>query len=154
MWGLVWYFYHCSFTDELAETRRGSLASVRFSYKKLIVATSGTSHPPELYSGQGVWAGAVVPGMGNRSPVLSVRMSCELGWCGSTTTFQVAWRMGQCCAPCHYVSSSLTCKCLFAGDPILQLLESRKGDREAQVFVRQRRQRAKQASQHPPRPGQ
>ncbi|XP_073092034.1 protein unc-13 homolog D isoform X2 [Manis javanica] len=40
------------------------------------------------------------------------------------------------------------------GDPILQLLESRKGDREAQVFVRQRRQRAKQASQHPPRPGQ
>ncbi|XP_032726487.1 protein unc-13 homolog D isoform X2 [Lontra canadensis] len=40
------------------------------------------------------------------------------------------------------------------GDPILQLLESRKGDREAQVFVRLRRQRAKQASQHAPRPGQ
>ncbi|KAB0400738.1 hypothetical protein E2I00_008366 [Balaenoptera physalus] len=36
------------------------------------------------------------------------------------------------------------------GDPILQLLESRKGDREAQVFVRLRRQRAKQASQHAP----
>uniref|UniRef100_A0A2K6SNA3 Unc-13 homolog D n=1 Tax=Saimiri boliviensis boliviensis TaxID=39432 RepID=A0A2K6SNA3_SAIBB len=30
------------------------------------------------------------------------------------------------------------------GDPILQLLEGRKGDREAQVFVRLRRQRAKQ----------
>lgn len=42
---------------------------------------------------------------------------------------------------------------LFAGDPILQLLESRKGDREAQVFVRLRRQRAKQASQHAPWPG-
>ncbi|XP_021096693.1 protein unc-13 homolog D isoform X2 [Heterocephalus glaber] len=40
------------------------------------------------------------------------------------------------------------------GDPILQLLEGRKGDREAQAFVRLRRQRAKQASQHPPRPGQ
>ncbi|KAG8509595.1 Protein unc-13D [Galemys pyrenaicus] len=40
------------------------------------------------------------------------------------------------------------------GDPILQLLESRKGDREAQLFVRLRRQRAKQASQHAPRPGQ
>ncbi|XP_032178497.1 protein unc-13 homolog D isoform X5 [Mustela erminea] len=40
------------------------------------------------------------------------------------------------------------------GDPVLQLLESRKGDREAQVFVRLRRQRAKQASQHAPRPGQ
>ncbi|XP_063097940.1 protein unc-13 homolog D isoform X3 [Cavia porcellus] len=40
------------------------------------------------------------------------------------------------------------------GDPILQLLESRKGDREAQAFVRLRRQRAKQASQHAPRPGQ
>ncbi|XP_034881883.1 protein unc-13 homolog D isoform X1 [Mirounga leonina] len=39
------------------------------------------------------------------------------------------------------------------GDPILQLLESRKGDREAQAFVRLRRQRAKQASQHAPRPG-
>ncbi|XP_045841608.1 protein unc-13 homolog D isoform X3 [Meles meles] len=39
-------------------------------------------------------------------------------------------------------------------DPILQLLESRKGDREAQVFVRLRRQRARQASQHAPRPGQ
>ncbi|XP_032946144.1 protein unc-13 homolog D isoform X2 [Rhinolophus ferrumequinum] len=39
------------------------------------------------------------------------------------------------------------------GDPILQLLESRKGDREAQVFVKLRRQRAKQASQHAPRPG-
>ncbi|XP_042823436.1 protein unc-13 homolog D isoform X1 [Panthera tigris] len=39
------------------------------------------------------------------------------------------------------------------GDPILQLLESRKGDREAQVFVRLRRQRAKQASQHAPKPG-
>uniref|UniRef100_A0A8C9DEB3 Unc-13 homolog D n=1 Tax=Prolemur simus TaxID=1328070 RepID=A0A8C9DEB3_PROSS len=39
------------------------------------------------------------------------------------------------------------------GEPILQLLESRKGDREAQVFVRLRRQRAKQASQHAPRPG-
>uniref|UniRef100_A0A287AM91 Unc-13 homolog D n=1 Tax=Sus scrofa TaxID=9823 RepID=A0A287AM91_PIG len=36
------------------------------------------------------------------------------------------------------------------GDPVLQLLESRKGDREAQGFVRLRRQRAKQASQHPP----
>ena len=42
---------------------------------------------------------------------------------------------------------------LFAGDPILQLLESRKGDREAQAFVRLRRQRAKKASQHGPRPG-
>lgn len=40
---------------------------------------------------------------------------------------------------------------LFAGDPILQLLESRKGDREAQAFVRLRRQRAKQASQQPGR---
>ncbi|XP_024616608.1 protein unc-13 homolog D isoform X2 [Neophocaena asiaeorientalis asiaeorientalis] len=39
------------------------------------------------------------------------------------------------------------------GDPILQLLESRKGDREAQVFVRLRRQRARQASQHAPWPG-
>ncbi|XP_062071427.1 protein unc-13 homolog D isoform X1 [Lepus europaeus] len=39
------------------------------------------------------------------------------------------------------------------GDPILQLLESRKGDREAQVFVRLRRLRAKQASQHTPRSG-
>ncbi|XP_077019975.1 protein unc-13 homolog D isoform X2 [Tamandua tetradactyla] len=39
------------------------------------------------------------------------------------------------------------------GDPILQLLESRRGDREAQTFVRQRRQRAKQAAQHPPQPG-
>ncbi|XP_045155793.1 protein unc-13 homolog D isoform X2 [Echinops telfairi] len=37
------------------------------------------------------------------------------------------------------------------GDPILQLLESRKGDREAQAFVRVRRQRAKQAAQHAPR---
>ncbi|OWK14275.1 hypothetical protein Celaphus_00001621 [Cervus elaphus hippelaphus] len=37
------------------------------------------------------------------------------------------------------------------GDPILQLLESRKGDREAQAFVRLRRQRAKQASQQPGR---
>uniref|UniRef100_A0A8C8TC70 Protein unc-13 homolog D n=1 Tax=Peromyscus maniculatus bairdii TaxID=230844 RepID=A0A8C8TC70_PERMB len=34
------------------------------------------------------------------------------------------------------------------GDPILQLLESRKSDREAQAFVKLRRQRAKQASQH------
>ncbi|XP_076791570.1 protein unc-13 homolog D isoform X2 [Arvicanthis niloticus] len=34
------------------------------------------------------------------------------------------------------------------GDPILRLLESRKGDREAQAFVKLRRQRAKQASQH------
>ncbi|XP_075846226.1 protein unc-13 homolog D isoform X1 [Microtus pennsylvanicus] len=40
------------------------------------------------------------------------------------------------------------------GDPILQLLESRKGDREAQAFVKLRRQRAKQASQHAPPPGQ
>ncbi|XP_039715166.1 protein unc-13 homolog D isoform X3 [Pteropus medius] len=40
------------------------------------------------------------------------------------------------------------------GDPILQLLESRKGDREAQVFVKLRRQRAKQASQHAVRLGQ
>ncbi|XP_037350217.1 protein unc-13 homolog D [Talpa occidentalis] len=40
------------------------------------------------------------------------------------------------------------------GDPILQLLESRKGDREAQQFVRLRRQRAKQASQHSPQPEQ
>ncbi|KAM7334597.1 hypothetical protein ACRRTK_007917 [Alexandromys fortis] len=39
------------------------------------------------------------------------------------------------------------------GDPILQLLESRKGDREAQAFVKLRRQRAKQASQHAPLPG-
>ncbi|XP_077610771.1 protein unc-13 homolog D-like [Crocuta crocuta] len=39
------------------------------------------------------------------------------------------------------------------GDPILQLLESRKGDREAQVFARLRRQRAKQASQHAPKLG-
>ncbi|XP_075415568.1 protein unc-13 homolog D [Tenrec ecaudatus] len=39
------------------------------------------------------------------------------------------------------------------GDPILQLLESRKGDREAQAFVRVRRQRAKQAAQHAPRLG-
>ncbi|XP_006886265.1 PREDICTED: protein unc-13 homolog D [Elephantulus edwardii] len=39
------------------------------------------------------------------------------------------------------------------GDPILQLLENRKGDREAQAFVRLRRQRAKQAAQHLPRPG-
>ncbi|XP_037666762.1 protein unc-13 homolog D isoform X2 [Choloepus didactylus] len=39
------------------------------------------------------------------------------------------------------------------GDPILQLLESRKGDREAQGFVRLRRQRAKQASQHALQPG-
>lgn len=39
------------------------------------------------------------------------------------------------------------------GDPILQLLESRKGDREAQAFVKLRRQRAKQASQHAPPPG-
>ncbi|XP_037596983.1 protein unc-13 homolog D isoform X1 [Cebus imitator] len=38
------------------------------------------------------------------------------------------------------------------GEPILQLLEGRKGDREAQVFVRLRRQRAKQASQHALRP--
>lgn len=36
------------------------------------------------------------------------------------------------------------------GDPILRLLESRKGDREAQAFVKLRRQRAKQASQHAP----
>ncbi|KAK2112070.1 Protein unc-13 D [Saguinus oedipus] len=41
---------------------------------------------------------------------------------------------------------------LSTGDPILQLLEGRKGDREAQVFVRLRRQRAKQASQHALRP--
>ncbi|XP_052611819.1 protein unc-13 homolog D isoform X2 [Peromyscus californicus insignis] len=34
------------------------------------------------------------------------------------------------------------------GDPILQLLESRKSDREAQAFIKLRRQRAKQASQH------
>ncbi|KAM6164831.1 protein unc-13 homolog D isoform 2-T2 [Rhynchocyon petersi] len=39
------------------------------------------------------------------------------------------------------------------GDPILQLLENRKGDREAQAFVRARRQRAKQAAQHALRPG-
>lgn len=40
------------------------------------------------------------------------------------------------------------------GDLILQLLESRKGDREAQAFVRLRRQRAKQAShQHSLQPG-
>ncbi|XP_038597942.1 protein unc-13 homolog D [Tachyglossus aculeatus] len=32
-----------------------------------------------------------------------------------------------------------------SGDPILKLLESRKGDREAQAFVKLRRQRAKQA---------
>uniref|UniRef100_H9Z662 Protein unc-13 homolog D n=1 Tax=Macaca mulatta TaxID=9544 RepID=H9Z662_MACMU len=38
------------------------------------------------------------------------------------------------------------------GDPILQLLEGRKGDREAQFFVRLRRHRAKQASQHALRP--
>ncbi|KAL1779764.1 unc-13-like D isoform X1 [Sigmodon hispidus] len=38
-------------------------------------------------------------------------------------------------------------------DPILQLLESRKGDREAQAFVKLRRQRAKQAFQHAPHPG-
>ncbi|KAM9597840.1 protein unc-13 homolog D isoform 2-T2 [Trichechus inunguis] len=40
-----------------------------------------------------------------------------------------------------------------SGDPILQLLESRKGDREAQAFVKMRQQRAKQAAQHTPRPG-
>ncbi|XP_031210680.1 protein unc-13 homolog D isoform X5 [Mastomys coucha] len=39
------------------------------------------------------------------------------------------------------------------GDPILRLLESRKGDREAQAFVKLRRQRAKQASQHAPLQG-
>ncbi|KAK1330818.1 hypothetical protein QTO34_008756 [Cnephaeus nilssonii] len=39
------------------------------------------------------------------------------------------------------------------GDPILRLLESRKGDREAQAFVKLRRQRAKQASQHAPSQG-
>lgn len=39
---------------------------------------------------------------------------------------------------------------LSTGDPILRLLESRKGDREAQAFVKLRRQRAKQASQHAP----
>lgn len=39
------------------------------------------------------------------------------------------------------------------GDPILQLLESRKSDREAQAFVKLRRQRAKQASQHASHPG-
>ncbi|XP_036197388.1 protein unc-13 homolog D isoform X1 [Myotis myotis] len=39
------------------------------------------------------------------------------------------------------------------GDPVLRLLESRKGDREAQAFVKLRRQRAKQASQHAPQPG-
>ncbi|XP_006869631.1 PREDICTED: protein unc-13 homolog D [Chrysochloris asiatica] len=39
------------------------------------------------------------------------------------------------------------------GDPILQLLESRKGDREAQAFVKTRRQRAKQAAQHALKPG-
>lgn len=39
------------------------------------------------------------------------------------------------------------------GDPILQLLESRKGDREAHAFVKLRRQRARQASQHVPQPG-
>ncbi|XP_047403423.1 protein unc-13 homolog D isoform X1 [Sciurus carolinensis] len=40
------------------------------------------------------------------------------------------------------------------GDQILKLLESRKGDREAQAFVRLRKQRAKQASQHTPKSGQ
>ncbi|XP_036052891.1 protein unc-13 homolog D isoform X2 [Onychomys torridus] len=40
------------------------------------------------------------------------------------------------------------------GDPILQLLESRKSDREAQAFVKLRRQRAKQASQHASHLGQ
>lgn len=39
------------------------------------------------------------------------------------------------------------------GDPLLRLLEIRKGDREAQAFVKLRRQRAKQASQHAPQPG-
>ncbi|XP_055448023.1 protein unc-13 homolog D [Psammomys obesus] len=39
------------------------------------------------------------------------------------------------------------------GDPILRLLESRKGDREAQAFVKLRKQRAKQASQHAPHLG-
>uniref|UniRef100_A0A8C5KRK1 Protein unc-13 homolog D n=1 Tax=Jaculus jaculus TaxID=51337 RepID=A0A8C5KRK1_JACJA len=43
---------------------------------------------------------------------------------------------------------------VLIGDPILQLLESRKGDREAQAFVKLRRQRAKQAFQHTPRPRQ
>ncbi|XP_069849089.1 protein unc-13 homolog D isoform X5 [Dipodomys merriami] len=39
------------------------------------------------------------------------------------------------------------------GHSILQLLEGRKGDREAQAFVKLRRQRAKQASQHALRAG-
>uniref|UniRef100_A0A2K5YZ72 Unc-13 homolog D n=1 Tax=Mandrillus leucophaeus TaxID=9568 RepID=A0A2K5YZ72_MANLE len=66
-----------------------------------------------------------------------------------------------CCAPPHSSLPPPGTACppasdpqtpLSAGDPILQLLEGRKGDREAQVFVRLRRHRAKQASQHASRP--
>uniref|UniRef100_A0A8C8SM22 Unc-13 homolog D n=1 Tax=Pelusios castaneus TaxID=367368 RepID=A0A8C8SM22_9SAUR len=35
-----------------------------------------------------------------------------------------------------------------SGDPILKLLESRKGDKEAQAFVKLRKQRAKQSKEH------
>lgn len=85
-------------------------------------------------------------------------MSHELGWCGSIISFQGGWRMGG----AGLLPLPATARppepdprmALFTGDPILQLLESRKGDREAQVFVKLRRQRAKQASQHAVRPGQ
>lgn len=85
-------------------------------------------------------------------------MSCELGWCRSIISFQVGRRMGGAGllplpAPAGPPESDPQ-TALFTGDPILQLLESRKGDREAQVFVKLRRQRAKQASQHAVRPGQ
>uniref|UniRef100_A0A2K5YZ55 Unc-13 homolog D n=1 Tax=Mandrillus leucophaeus TaxID=9568 RepID=A0A2K5YZ55_MANLE len=59
----------------------------------------------------------------------------------------------ECCAPPHSSLPPPGTACppasdpqtpLSAGDPILQLLEGRKGDREAQVFVRLRRHRAKQ----------
>lgn len=84
---------------------------------------------------------------------------CLVSLAGVFPGFQNGWRMGLCCAPCHYPGTASLCQSdartpLSTGDPVLQLLESRKGDREAQVFVRLRRQRAKQASQHAPRPGQ
>lgn len=82
---------------------------------------------------------------------MSAKLSFERGWVGPSLgsggrggTADPATRQAPRLA-------SLTRKHLFAGDPILQLLESRKGDREAQAFVRLRRQRAKQASQQPGR---
>lgn len=86
----------------------------------------------------------------------AARLSCERGWVGQSLgsggrggTTALATRQAGAASPKSDPQTPLS-----AGDLILQLLESRKGDREAQAFVRLRRQRAKQAShQHSLQPG-